>query len=93
MNGFTGVEDVMTDCKTHKVVVKGEKADPLKVLDRLQKKTHRQVELLSPIPKPPAAEEAVKSEEKQPPKPEEIKEEVFFFSFFFLLCGDFLFLI
>ncbi|XP_057517250.1 heavy metal-associated isoprenylated plant protein 7-like [Amaranthus tricolor] len=75
LKGFNGVEDVMTDCKTHKVVVKGEKADPLKVLDRLQKKTHRQVELLSPIPKPPAAEEAVKSEEKQPPKPEEIKEE------------------
>lgn len=70
-----GVEDVMTDCKTHKVVVKGEKADPLKVLERVQRKSHRQVELLSPIPKPPAEEEK-KPEEKEKPKPEEKKEEV-----------------
>ncbi|XP_021775826.1 heavy metal-associated isoprenylated plant protein 7-like [Chenopodium quinoa] len=74
LRGFDGVEDVTTDCKTHKVVVKGEKADPLKVLSRVQKKTHRQVELLSPIPKPPA-EEPKKAEEKEAPKPEEKKEE------------------
>lgn len=70
---FSGVEDVSTDCKSHKVVVKGEKADPIKVLERVQRKSHRQVELLSPIPKPPAEEEK-KPEEK--PKPEEKKEEV-----------------
>ncbi|XP_038896060.1 heavy metal-associated isoprenylated plant protein 7-like [Benincasa hispida] len=74
LRGFEGVEDVITDCKTHKVVVKGEKADPLKVLDRVQRKSHRQVELLSPIPKPPAPEES-KPEEKEKPKPEEKKEE------------------
>lgn len=56
------------------MVVKGEKADPLKVLERVQRKSHRQVELLSPIPKPPAEEK--KPEEKEPPKPEEKKEEV-----------------
>lgn len=77
LKGFQGVEDVLTDCKTHKVVVKGEKADPLKVLERIQKKSHRQVELLSPIPKPPApaAEEPKKREEKEAVKPEEKKEE------------------
>lgn len=64
-----------TDCTTHKVVVKGEKADPLKVLERVQKKSHRQVELLSPIPKPPAPEEK-KPEEKEAPKAQEKKEEV-----------------
>ncbi|XP_019242324.1 PREDICTED: heavy metal-associated isoprenylated plant protein 7-like [Nicotiana attenuata] len=74
LKGFEGVEDVITDCKTHKVVVKGEKADPLKVLERVQKKSHRQVELLSPIPKPPA-EEPKKPEEKEVVKPEEKKEE------------------
>ncbi|XP_071731780.1 heavy metal-associated isoprenylated plant protein 7 [Rutidosis leptorrhynchoides] len=73
LKGFDGVEDVQTDCKTHKVVVKGEKADPLKVLERVQKKSHRQVELLSPIPKPPA--EVPKVEEKEAPKVEEKKEE------------------
>ncbi|KAK4256925.1 hypothetical protein QN277_006585 [Acacia crassicarpa] len=74
LKGFPGVEDVITDCKTHKVVVKGEKADPLKVLERVQRKSHRQVELISPIPKPPAEEEK-KPEEKEKPKPEEKKEE------------------
>ncbi|KAJ8444405.1 hypothetical protein Cgig2_026609 [Carnegiea gigantea] len=74
LKGFDGVEEVVTDCKTHKVVVKGEKADPLKVLDRVQRKTHRQVELLSPIPKPPAPEEN-KDEQKEPPKTEDKKEE------------------
>ncbi|XP_030542336.1 heavy metal-associated isoprenylated plant protein 7-like [Rhodamnia argentea] len=74
LNGFDGVEEVTTDCRTHKVVVKGEKADPLKVLERVQKKSHRQVELLSPIPKPPAPEDK-KPEEKEAPKPEEKKEE------------------
>lgn len=62
----------MTDCKTHKVVVKGEKADPLKVLARVQRKSHRHVELLSPIPPPPA--EPKKPEEKEIPKPPEKKE-------------------
>lgn len=74
LKGFDGVEDVITDCKSHKVVVKGEKADPLKVLERVQRKNHRQVELLSPIPKPPAEVEK-KPEEKEAPKPEEKKEE------------------
>ncbi|KAK2662347.1 hypothetical protein Ddye_000921 [Dipteronia dyeriana] len=73
LKGFPGVEDVMTDCKTHKVVVKGEKADPLKVLERVQRKSHRQVELLCPIPKP-LSEEEKKLEEKETPKPEEKKE-------------------
>ncbi|ESW32008.1 hypothetical protein PHAVU_002G285600 [Phaseolus vulgaris] len=73
LKGFPGVEDILTDCKSHKVVVKGEKADPLKVLERVQRKSHRKVELLSPIPKPPAEEEKKAEEEK--PKAEEKKEE------------------
>ncbi|XP_050223977.1 heavy metal-associated isoprenylated plant protein 7-like [Mercurialis annua] len=75
LKGFDGVEDVITDCKTSKVVVKGEKADPLKVLARVQRKSHRQVELISPIPKPPSEEEKKAAEEKEKPKPEEKKEE------------------
>jgi hypothetical protein len=72
---FTGVEDVTTDCKASKVVVKGEKADPLKVLERIERKSHRQVVLISPIPKPPS-EEKKKVEEKEKPKVEEKKEKV-----------------
>lgn len=71
----SGVEDVKTDCKTQTVVVKGEKADPLKVLERIQKKNHRQVELLSPVPKAPA-DQPKKVDDKEASKPEEKKEEV-----------------
>lgn len=74
LKGFPGVEDVQTDCKTHKVVVKGEKADPMAVLERVQKKSHRQVDLLSPIPEPPA-EDPKKPEEKEVEKPPQKKEE------------------
>lgn len=74
LKGFEGVEDVKTDCRTSKVVVKGEKADPLKVLERIKKKSHRQVELISPIPKP--LEEPKKPQEKEVMiKSEEKKEE------------------
>lgn len=76
LKGFEGVEDVITDCKTSKVVVKGEKADPVKVFERVQRKSHRQVELISPIPKPPPPppEEPEKPPEKEV-KPEEKKVE------------------
>eukprot|EP00262_Sarcandra_glabra_P007955 TRINITY_DN21107_c1_g1_i2.p2 TRINITY_DN21107_c1_g1~~TRINITY_DN21107_c1_g1_i2.p2 ORF type:complete len:304 (+),score=105.68 TRINITY_DN21107_c1_g1_i2:222-1133(+) len=74
LKGFEGVEDVVTDCKSHTVVVKGKTADPLKVLERIQRKSHRKVELLTPLPPKPPAEEP-KKEEKEKPKPEEKKEE------------------
>ncbi|KAL6577299.1 hypothetical protein OROMI_011575 [Orobanche minor] len=57
-------ECMITDCRTSKVVVKGEKADPVKVFERVQRKSHHQVELISPIPKPPLPPE-------QPQKPPE----------------------
>ncbi|KAL7161875.1 hypothetical protein ACSBR2_042368 [Camellia fascicularis] len=75
LKNFEGVEEVETDCKTHKVVVKGAKADPVKVLERVQMKSHRQVELLSPIPKPPAPEDAKKADEKEVAKPLDKKQE------------------
>lgn len=69
---FKGVENVTTDSRAGKVVVKGKGADPSKVCERLQKKSGRKVELISPLPKPP--EEQPKEEDKQPK--EEKKEEV-----------------
>lgn len=75
--GVAGVEDVIADSKAHKVLVKGKKAaaDPMKVVERVQKKTGRKVELLSPIPPPPEEKkEEEKKEEPEPPKPEEKKE-------------------
>ncbi|KAH0986035.1 hypothetical protein GBA52_013212 [Prunus armeniaca] len=48
LKGFEGVEDVTTDSKARKVVVKGKAADPIKVCERLQKKSGKKVELISP---------------------------------------------
>ena len=55
-----------TDCRTHEVTVKG-KADPLAVVDRVQRKSGRKVELLTPIPPKPEKEE-------EKPKPEKSEE-------------------
>ncbi|XP_075519361.1 heavy metal-associated isoprenylated plant protein 7-like [Primulina tabacum] len=74
LKGFEGVEDVITDYRTSKVVVKGDKADPLKVLERIKKKSHRQVELISPIPKP-LEEPKNTQDEKEMVKSEEEKKE------------------
>ncbi|CAM8933735.1 unnamed protein product [Rhodiola kirilowii] len=71
LKGFPGVEDVITDSKTHKVVVKGEKADPVKVVERIQRKSHRKVELISPIPKQeeePEKPKAAADQEAEKPK-------------------------
>ncbi|KAK9120138.1 hypothetical protein Scep_018231 [Stephania cephalantha] len=76
LKGLQGVEEVETDCKAHKVIVKGEKADPLKVLGVLQRKCNRQVELVSPIPKPKTEEENKIEETKENVKPEEKKPEI-----------------
>uniref|UniRef100_A0A5B7C8V0 Putative DNA ligase 1-like isoform X1 n=1 Tax=Davidia involucrata TaxID=16924 RepID=A0A5B7C8V0_DAVIN len=70
LRGFQGVDDVTADYKASKVVVKGKTADPVKVCERIQKKSGRKVELISPLPKPP---EENKEETKEPI--EEKKEE------------------
>ncbi|XP_047332887.1 heavy metal-associated isoprenylated plant protein 7-like isoform X2 [Impatiens glandulifera] len=73
LKGFEGIDDVFIDCKNHKVIIKGDKVDPLKILERVQKKSHRKVELISPIPSPPPAAENVKPEVNETPKlPEEV---------------------
>ncbi|KAJ0981928.1 hypothetical protein J5N97_010183 [Dioscorea zingiberensis] len=71
LRGFEGVEEVKTDSKARLVVVKGKAADPVKVCERVQRKTGRKTELISPIPKPP--EEDNKEEAKDVPQEE--KEE------------------
>ncbi|KAK1299786.1 hypothetical protein QJS10_CPB13g00264 [Acorus calamus] len=63
VGGFPGVEDVKMVCKTHEVVVKGKDVDPLKVVERVQKKSGRKVELLTPLPRP------------KPKEPKKVEEE------------------
>ncbi|KAF3785463.1 Heavy metal-associated isoprenylated plant protein 26 [Nymphaea thermarum] len=73
LRGFPGVEEVYADSKSHRVTVKGKDADPVKVCERIQKKSGKKVEIISPLPKPPEEE---KKEEEQPKQEEEKKEEV-----------------
>lgn len=61
-----GIEDVTVDYANQRVVVKGKKANPLKVLERLQKKYSSNAELISPKPKPE------NKEKKEPQKKEEV---------------------
>ncbi|KAI7996669.1 Heavy metal-associated isoprenylated plant protein 8 [Camellia lanceoleosa] len=49
LRGFDGVEQIETDMKNHIVTVKGKKADPKKILERLPKKSNKHVKLISPI--------------------------------------------
>ncbi|KAK8961455.1 Heavy metal-associated isoprenylated plant protein 26 [Platanthera guangdongensis] len=78
LKGFDGVEDVTTDCRTHKVVIKGKKAaeDPLKVAERVQKKSGRKVELLIPLPSPKTEKKKEEEKTEEKPKPEKEAQPV-----------------
>uniref|UniRef100_A0A6N2LA28 HMA domain-containing protein n=1 Tax=Salix viminalis TaxID=40686 RepID=A0A6N2LA28_SALVM len=65
LKGFEGVEEVTADGKQNKVMVRGAKADPSKVLERLQGKYSRNVELISPKLEPKAQDKT---------EPEKIQE-------------------
>ncbi|KAK3223707.1 hypothetical protein Dsin_010732 [Dipteronia sinensis] len=63
LRGFDGVEEIKMDRANNTVIVKGEKADPIKVFERVQKKYSRNVELLHPKP---AGEKKQEPEKKEP---------------------------
>ncbi|CAN4089972.1 unnamed protein product [Withania somnifera] len=75
LKGFQGVEEVRADSKASKVVIKGKNVDPLKVCERIQKKSRRKVELISPLPKPPEENTSKKDEKKEELPKEDKKEE------------------
>ncbi|GMP84933.1 hypothetical protein CsSME_00038269 [Camellia sinensis var. sinensis] len=72
---FEGVEDVKTDIGSNKLTVIG-KVDPAKVKARVEDKTHKKVEIISPQPKkdggaaadkkPEAKKEDKKVDDKKP---------------------------
>lgn len=70
---LTGVEDVKTDCAANKLMVTG-KANPVAIKERLEQKTKKKVELVSPQPKKDGGGDK-KPEEKSEKKEEKKKEE------------------
>ncbi|KAF2289886.1 hypothetical protein GH714_039022 [Hevea brasiliensis] len=67
-----GVEAVKTDCEGNKLTVTG-KVDPANVKARVEEKTKKKVEIVSPQPKKDGGDK--KPEEKAEKKPEEKKPE------------------
>ncbi|GLJ55269.1 hypothetical protein SUGI_1186030 [Cryptomeria japonica] len=69
---YKGVEDMLFDMKLNTVTVKGN-VDPLKLRERVQKKSGRRTEILSPLPKKENVEEKEKVEDKgKDKKPEKV---------------------
>ncbi|KZV17113.1 heavy metal-associated isoprenylated plant protein 26-like [Dorcoceras hygrometricum] len=73
LRGYQGVEEIDIDAKNNKVIVKGKKADPIKVAERLRKKSGKHVELISPQPK----KEEKKVEKKPQPKVMEVVLKIY----------------
>ncbi|XP_057765083.1 heavy metal-associated isoprenylated plant protein 7-like [Salvia miltiorrhiza] len=65
LKGFQGVEEVRADCKASKVVVKGKGADPIKVCQRIQKKSGRKVEIISPLPNKEESDDNKQQQQQQ----------------------------
>ncbi|KAL1559991.1 heavy metal-associated isoprenylated plant protein 7-like [Salvia divinorum] len=68
LKGFQGVEEVRADCKASKVVVKvkGKGADPIKVCQRIEKKSGRKVKIISPLPNKEEEDDNKLQENKDP---------------------------
>eukprot|EP01018_Ginkgo_biloba_P032300 Gb_19281 [translate_table: standard] len=70
LKGYEGVEYVEVDMKNNKVTVKG-KVEAKKICERVEKKSRKKTELISPLPK---KDDGKKPEAKEQ-KPEEKKEK------------------
>lgn len=72
---WLGISHIKIDRENHRIFLKGDVIkDPSKVLERLQKKFSKNVELISPKPKP---------ENKQKKEPEKKEQVISIFFFFF----------
>lgn len=77
------MEEVKIDRANNKVIVRGEKAEPSKVIERIRKKYSTNAELISPKPK------TNNGEEKKEPQKKEVRfslNPLFFFFFATVLC-------
>ncbi|XP_069147503.1 heavy metal-associated isoprenylated plant protein 7-like isoform X1 [Solanum lycopersicum] len=76
LKGLQEIDEVTIDYEESKVVVKGKNVDPLKVCERVERKSGRKVELISHMTKPfeenTKEEEIKKEEEKKDEPPPEI---------------------
>ncbi|XP_043703772.1 heavy metal-associated isoprenylated plant protein 3-like isoform X2 [Telopea speciosissima] len=79
VKGFQGVEDVKADFSSNKLTVIG-KVDPVKIRERIEQKTKKKVELISPLPKDGGKDGGggggdgdKKTEEKSAKKPDDKK--------------------
>lgn len=71
---MAGVEDVTADFSTDKLTVTG-KVDPARIKERLEQKTRKKVEIISPQPKKESAAAPDKKPEDEKPADEKKGEE------------------
>lgn len=76
VRNFDGVEDVKVDSASNKVTVTG-KADPVKLREKLEEKTKKEVALISPVPKKEAKDGGAdkKTDDKSEKKSDEKKSD------------------
>ncbi|XP_031395371.1 heavy metal-associated isoprenylated plant protein 5-like isoform X2 [Punica granatum] len=70
IRNFKGVEDVKADISNHTLTVTG-KVDPAKIKARLEEKTRKKVDIISPLPK----KDAAPAGDKKPPADEKKEED------------------
>ncbi|PWA34472.1 Heavy metal-associated domain, HMA [Artemisia annua] len=65
LRGFEGVEVVEPNTKDNRVVVKGKNCDPVRIAERVRRKSGKHVEIISPVQK----KQQEKKQEKKPEAP------------------------
>lgn len=82
------MEEVKIDRANNKVIVRGEKAEPSKVIERIRKKYSTNAELISPKPK------TNNGEEKKEPQKKEVRFSLnpfFFLQLYYVVYKFFIF--
>ncbi|KVI05689.1 heavy metal-associated isoprenylated plant protein 8-like [Cynara cardunculus var. scolymus] len=69
LRGFDGVEEIEPNTRDHRVIVKGNNADPIRVAERVRNKLGKHVELISPLPR----KQPEKKVEKKPETPKVVE--------------------
>lgn len=82
-----GVEEVRADYKASRVVVKvkGKDAEPLKVCQRIEKKSGRKVKIISPLPNKEQEDDDNKQKENNDPEPIQASKQEVLFNFLYCI--------
>ncbi|XP_042425864.1 heavy metal-associated isoprenylated plant protein 7-like [Zingiber officinale] len=77
LKSYEGVAEVARDWRAQKVVVKGKKAvaNPLKVVEHLERETDKKVQLLTPLPPPQPGKKKPTRRKEEEDKKDEVPQQ------------------